>query len=210
MSLVTFPLFILTLSLLHLAQATTCQGYNCPTGDYYLELNIASGANNQSQRSEKEMACDVLSVEMFSFHFSISGLIITGGLQLRGWGHATSIETFPTGNCSIPPFPKPGDLQSFQTYLPRSVVWSVGHTYRFSLCRRLWTVTEYPQIRVTFQTSDHSDPITVIEVKKMVRVRGLLRQKRATGLEHGHKNTKPEGSMFSNLLHNSLSASGWD
>ena len=35
---------LLTLALFNLGQATTCQGDNCPTGDFYLELNQQSMA----------------------------------------------------------------------------------------------------------------------------------------------------------------------
>ena len=36
-TLTMFLLLLLALPLLHLAQATTCQGDNCPTGDFYLD-----------------------------------------------------------------------------------------------------------------------------------------------------------------------------
>ena len=39
MAKVVFLLLTLALPLLHLAQATTCQGENCPTGEFYLGLN---------------------------------------------------------------------------------------------------------------------------------------------------------------------------
>ena len=48
------------------------------------------------------------------------------------------------------------------TYLPEptsAVGQLVDHTVRFSLCRRLWTVTERPQRLVTFETFDQSDEV---------------------------------------------------
>ena len=45
-----------------------------------------------------------------SFSFPFTGLVITGG-----FGTETSIKTFPVdadANCTIPPFPKPGNLSS--------------------------------------------------------------------------------------------------
>ena len=39
------------------------------------------------------------------------------------------------------------------------VGWLVGHTVRFLLCRRLWTVTERPQRLATFETFDQSDEL---------------------------------------------------
>ena len=52
-----------------------------------------------------------------TFSFPFAGLIITGG-----YGAATSIETFTVdadANCTIPPFPYPGNLSSFSaSYSP--------------------------------------------------------------------------------------------
>ena len=48
-----------------------------------------------------------------SFSFPFAGLIISGG-----GGAKTSIETFPVdadANCTIPPFPEPGNLSSFSS-----------------------------------------------------------------------------------------------
>ena len=48
-----------------------------------------------------------------SFRFPFAGLIITGGSRVE-----TSIETFPVdadANCTIPPFPEPGNLSSFSS-----------------------------------------------------------------------------------------------
>ena len=48
-----------------------------------------------------------------SFRFPFAGLIITGGD-----GTETSIETFQVdadANCTIPPFPHPGNLSSFSS-----------------------------------------------------------------------------------------------
>ena len=53
-----------------------------------------------------------------SFRFPFAGLIITGGTGTA----KTSIETFTVdadANCTIPPFPEPGNLSSFSaSYSP--------------------------------------------------------------------------------------------
>ena len=46
-----------------------------------------------------------------SFSFHMPGLVISGGPEV-----ATSIETFPDANCNIPPFPQPGNPQSFSSF----------------------------------------------------------------------------------------------
>ena len=92
-------LLILALPLLHLVQATTCRGANCPTGEFYLELDQQKqGFNNINKINEN-----------LFFLISIAGLIIAGGS-----GTATSIETLPADDlsCNIPPFPAPGNPSS--------------------------------------------------------------------------------------------------
>ena len=92
-----FLLLNLALQLLHLAEASTCQGDNCPTGDYYLELNLYQ-----------------FNVVCILCPFPITGLIISGGMKTE-----TSIETFPAdANCNIPPFPAPGNLSPFSPFSP--------------------------------------------------------------------------------------------
>lgn len=93
-----FLLLILALQLLHLAQgATTCQGDNCPTGIFL------SGA---------QFLIVLCCLYFISYSFPISGLIISGGATSK-----TSIETFPAeANCTIPPFPYPGNLSSLSSF----------------------------------------------------------------------------------------------
>ena len=98
--LLSLPLFLL----LHVGQATTCQGDNCPTGDYYLESKTM--AHNWTHCS------NWINDNLPLFTITITGLVITGGK-----GDETSIETFPAeADCSIPPFPEPGNLLSSPDY----------------------------------------------------------------------------------------------
>ena len=94
MARVVFLLLTLAFPLHHLAPCPPpCLGDNCPTGDSYLDSNVN------------------IVVACISYSFPIAGLIVTGGKPLR-----TSIETFPPiPNCTIPPFPHPGNLSSFSS-----------------------------------------------------------------------------------------------
>ena len=93
MARVVFLLLTLAFPLHHLAPCPPpCLGDNCPTGDSYLDSNVN------------------IVVACISYSLPIVGLIITGG---TGTEAKTSIETFPDANCTIPPFPAPGNLSSF-------------------------------------------------------------------------------------------------
>ena len=102
MARATFLLLTLTLFLLHLAQATTCQGDNCPTGNLYLEFNQKKTIFNLIEFTQTQL---ISSMKILY----LAGLIVTGGSKTE-----TSIETFPAeADCSIPSFPAPGNLSSF-------------------------------------------------------------------------------------------------
>ena len=100
--------FLLTLALLHLAQATDCQGDKCTGYFFYPEFNhrprpgfikLSSNYFTQYINIYGYYLC------LYLTQLSKAGLIITGG-----WDTETSIETLGAeSNCSIPPFPSPGN-----------------------------------------------------------------------------------------------------
>ena len=95
---------ILLLHLLHLAQATSCQGDNCPTGDFLSKFNLDI---NRNRNLLPKHISNNFNENFFNIYFSFlsAGLIISGG---RGAG--TSVETFPAApSNAIPSFPRPGE-----------------------------------------------------------------------------------------------------
>ena len=94
--------FLLTLALLHLAQATDCQGDKC-TGECHLKFpqKLRPFLSSKTAISSKTNTGTICLCLVQSFK---TGLIITGGS-----GTETTIETLPAdSNCSIPPFPSQG------------------------------------------------------------------------------------------------------
>ena len=94
----TEVVFLLFTLVLNFGQATTCEADTCQ-GEYYLEnhgLFLKPGTK--------------ISVSRTVFK---TGLTISGG-----FGTETNIETFPDKvNCTIPPFPAPGNCSCFSSHL---------------------------------------------------------------------------------------------